>query len=276
MATGDHLKELYNALWKAIDEDYPHAAKKISRLLPRGHGKSEGVGVVFPSWVLLSIPRARVAVISKTAGTADERASKVVDVVEHWAPHFGVELDNVATTQLTTIANDHKEPSISGYGLESQLTGKHFDVIIWDDIGDWENQRTEAQRRNVRSYFRDYEKNLIDPDSVIPGGGVQAMIGTRKHVQDVYATDILSSSTWDTKVFKAIHEDDWKLVEERAWKVRGDDGNIYEDVGDLPPDINLANNGSTIFNWLLSLSGLSILFIYGGIGVAHIRFRMAW
>lgn len=40
--------------------------------------------------------------------------------------------------------------------------------------------------------------------------------------------------------------------------------------------INLADNGGTIFNWLLSLSGLSILFIYGGIGIAHIRFRSAW
>ena len=40
--------------------------------------------------------------------------------------------------------------------------------------------------------------------------------------------------------------------------------------------INLASNGGTIFNWLLSLSGLSILFIYGSIALAHIRFRMAW
>lgn len=40
--------------------------------------------------------------------------------------------------------------------------------------------------------------------------------------------------------------------------------------------INLAPNGGTIFNWLLSLSGLSILFIYGSIGIAHIRFRSAW
>jgi yeast amino acid transporter len=40
--------------------------------------------------------------------------------------------------------------------------------------------------------------------------------------------------------------------------------------------INLASNGGIIFNWLLSLSGLSILFIYGGIAIAHIRFRMAW
>lgn len=40
--------------------------------------------------------------------------------------------------------------------------------------------------------------------------------------------------------------------------------------------INLADNGQTIFYWLLSLSGLSILFIYAGVGLAHIRFRMAW
>lgn len=40
--------------------------------------------------------------------------------------------------------------------------------------------------------------------------------------------------------------------------------------------INLASNGGTIFGWLLALSGLSILFVYGSIGLAHIRFRMAW
>lgn len=40
--------------------------------------------------------------------------------------------------------------------------------------------------------------------------------------------------------------------------------------------VNLAEDGGTIFNWLLSLSGLSILFIYGGIALAHIRFRAAW
>jgi yeast amino acid transporter len=40
--------------------------------------------------------------------------------------------------------------------------------------------------------------------------------------------------------------------------------------------INLASNGGVIFTWLLSLSGLTILFVYGLIGVSHIRFRQAW
>lgn len=40
--------------------------------------------------------------------------------------------------------------------------------------------------------------------------------------------------------------------------------------------VNVANDGGTIFDWLLSLSGLTILFVYGGIALAHIRFRAAW
>jgi len=40
--------------------------------------------------------------------------------------------------------------------------------------------------------------------------------------------------------------------------------------------INVAPSGGDVFTWLLSLSGLSILFIYGSIALAHIRFRHAW
>ncbi|KAK0383975.1 hypothetical protein NLU13_8064 [Sarocladium strictum] len=40
--------------------------------------------------------------------------------------------------------------------------------------------------------------------------------------------------------------------------------------------INLAENGGVIFNWLLALSSLSALFVYGSIALAHVRFRMAW
>jgi phage terminase large subunit-like protein len=240
---GEHLQRLYNRLWKAVDDDYPLAPKKVANLFPRGHGKSESAAVVFPAWVVLSHPNARVAVISKTKDPAGERTGKVVDTIERWGPHFGVEIDSAAETVLTTAANTHKEASVSPYGLESQLTSKHFDVIIWDDIADWDNQRTKTQRRNVREYFRDYTKNLGDPDSVLEGGAVQALIGTRKHPQDLYATDILDSATWDVTIRKAINETDWPLVEERAWSVRGDDGRVYDDVSDLPADVNLANNG---------------------------------
>jgi amino acid transporter len=40
--------------------------------------------------------------------------------------------------------------------------------------------------------------------------------------------------------------------------------------------INEAPQGSTIFNWLLALSGLSNFFTWGSICLAHIMFRKAW
>lgn len=40
--------------------------------------------------------------------------------------------------------------------------------------------------------------------------------------------------------------------------------------------IGLASDQGTIFTWLLSLSGLSYLFVWGSICATHIRFRYAW
>jgi amino acid transporter len=40
--------------------------------------------------------------------------------------------------------------------------------------------------------------------------------------------------------------------------------------------INEASNGSTVFTWLLSISGLSNFFTWGSVCYAHIRFRKAW
>ncbi|MCJ1294283.1 hypothetical protein MMC34_005841 [Xylographa carneopallida] len=40
--------------------------------------------------------------------------------------------------------------------------------------------------------------------------------------------------------------------------------------------VNEATTGSTVFNWLLSLSGLSYFFVWGSICLSHIRFRHAW
>jgi len=40
--------------------------------------------------------------------------------------------------------------------------------------------------------------------------------------------------------------------------------------------INCAASGSTVFTWLLAITGLSGQFAYASICLAHIRFRKAW
>jgi len=241
---GDHLLEVYTSLWRATDGDFPHAPTRVARLMPRGHAKTEGVAVVYPTWAILSHPDIRVAVLSKTKGLAGRRTEKIVNAIERWADEFGIEIADQSKQELTTAAGQrHKEPTISPWGLESNLTGNHFDVIIYDDIADWKNQRTEKQRQNVRNYFRDYVDNLPSNDSVLPQGPVQAVIGTRKHLDDIYATDILDSETWDTEVYRAIHPDDWGVIEARDWSIVGSDGRSYDRIADLPADVQIANNG---------------------------------
>jgi len=241
---GDHLLETYNALWRAVDGDFPNAPARIARLMPRGHGKTEGVAVVFPVWLLLSRPDVRVAVVSKSKGLAAERTEKIVNVVERHAETFGVTVADSSKAELTTAeGRHHKEASLSPWGLDSNITGRHFDVIVYDDIAEWENQRTETQRRNVRQKFSDYVDNLPTNDSVLPTGPVQAHIGTRKHQEDIHATHVLDSKTWDTGIYRAIHPDDWHIVESRDWQIRGSDGKLYDSVADLPDGVNIATNG---------------------------------
>jgi len=241
---GPHLKKLYSTFYRATDPAFPNAPTNICALLPRGEGKSEAGGVVIPTWTVLRHPHLRVAVVSKTRALAAERTGKAVEYIQRHADRFGVDLEEpVPSTELRTAENDHTVPTLAPYGLESQLTGRHFDVIIYDDIVDWENQRTATQRRNVRNYWEDYEKNLPDDDSALPQGAVQLVIGTRKHPQDIYATNILESNRWNTMIHRAIAEEDWPLVENRRWQVRGTDGNVYDSVGDLPAGVNVAPGG---------------------------------
>jgi predicted phage terminase large subunit-like protein len=241
---GDHLLELYNSIWMAMDSDFPNAAGRIARLMPRGHGKTESSGIVVPTWAILKYPDIRVAIISNKEGLAENRTEKVVNSVNRYADMFGVSVASSSQTELTTEAGTHhKEATISAWGLRSDPTGEHFDLIIYDDVAVWDNQRTETQRRNTREYFRDYVDNLTSNDSPLPNGPVQVYIGTRKHPQDLWATEIEGSATWDTDTLRAIHPRDWPAVENRDWRVRGTDGNEYDSVADLPPDVQIAPNG---------------------------------
>jgi predicted phage terminase large subunit-like protein len=175
---------------------------------------------------------------------AENRTEKVVNTVQRYADMFGVEISSSSRTELTTAAGErHKEATISAWGLRSDPTGEHFDLIIYDDVAVWDNQRTEVQRRNTREYFRDYVDNLASNDSVLPNGPVQVYIGTRKHPQDLWETEIAGSATWETKTHRAIHPHDWPAVESREWDVRGTDGKVYDDVADLPQDVKIAPNG---------------------------------
>jgi len=242
--TAPHLLRLYNALFKAASAGYPDALRRIAALMPRGHGKTEGGTIVFPTWAITRWPGIKIAVISKTQGSAAERVRKVGSTLERHGERLGITLAEQTKTQITTRANAaarHKEPTMSAHGINSQITGGHYDVVIFDDPVDWENQRLESRRQKIRNAFRDYSKNLLEKDSALPTGPVTVAVGTRKHPQDLYETEILGNRSWKVFVERALS--DWSIVSDRGYKIRAQDGNLYDEPADIPPGVDPVENG---------------------------------
>jgi hypothetical protein len=73
-----------------------------------------------------------------------------------------------------------KEGTITCVGQETALLGRHFDIIICDDLVTDENSITDGQREKVKNY---YYKTLLP---ALEPHGKQWVIGTRWNEDDLY------------------------------------------------------------------------------------------
>lgn len=73
-----------------------------------------------------------------------------------------------------------KEPTITTVGAEGQVVGKHYDLIIVDDLVDEENARTPYMRDKLKTF---YYKTLFP--TLEPYGEIH-FLGTRYHYSDLY------------------------------------------------------------------------------------------
>jgi hypothetical protein len=92
------------------------------------------------------------------------------------------------------------EPSCQAAGLDVQLTGGHFDVIIADDLVTLHNAQSIEQLQKTKLYFR-YLIPLLTPS------GVLICYGTRYDDEDLYG-DILrhdaKTKSWKTLITPAV------------------------------------------------------------------------
>ncbi len=73
----------------------------------------------------------------------------------------------------------YPEPSVDTAGIETSLIGKHYDLIIFDDIVSDKNTTTKEQMDKVADCYR---RSL----SLLRPGGSVLMTGTRWHFGDLY------------------------------------------------------------------------------------------
>jgi predicted phage terminase large subunit-like protein len=171
----------------------------------RGSGKSTMGDVTFAIKKALQNPNIRILIASKTQGQAEtflkeikghlENNQTLVDIFgEQRHPDKWHEKEANVLPRTTHA----KECTFTCIGIGGALPGRHFDIIIGDDLVDEDNSRTKAQRGKLKTWFYKVLLPTLEPD------GEMHILGTRYHPDDFYHHMLTNDMAGSTLTLPAI------------------------------------------------------------------------
>lgn len=209
---GQFHKELCNFI-----QDRPDKKKLV--LIPRGHLKTKLVTNAYPILKMIQNPKSRTLIYSATWQTAvdiQQGIQKTVQSSERLQELWGNIFQNPAewSQDRTRLAqNDKREPTITAAGIDNNLVGGHYDLIIMDDVVNRDNIATQEQIQKVIQRYKD-SLDLLEPN------GELIVIGTRWHDSDLYG--------WILDTTNSIREN-YEVMIKKAYE-----GNIETVEGFIP------------------------------------------
>ena len=180
-------------------------------LVPRNHLKSTVVTVTWVIQQILRNPDIRVCINNAKYDTAQDFVRTIqahLDTGSKLEKIFGPFRSAKLPWNLDSFTiNQRKvpraQPTVMAASIDSILNGKHFDLIINDDLVEPNNVRTKEQIEKVIDFHKDCF-NQIDKNGIIVD------IGTRWAAQDLYGY-ILNTSVESVNQHKIEkgHETEW-------------------------------------------------------------------
>jgi predicted phage terminase large subunit-like protein len=85
-----------------------------------------------------------------------------------------------------------KDASVFSVGRGSQISSRHCDLLIADDVESADSVKTETVRKGTREWWAREVAPVLSP------GGKFIVVGTRKSFADLYALIISDTATWKT------------------------------------------------------------------------------
>lgn len=168
-------------------------------LVPRGHMKSTMLKIKVIQLILQN-PMIRIGLFSRTAGLVEEQLADIkrmmaTPLLRRYFPELipdpGPKYANwykSTVNQLTTRRNADwgripQEEQIEAWGMGATITGRHYDVLVLDDMINEQSISTPEQMQKVRDYYS-YLQAIKEPD------GFELIVGTRYHYSDIYGVII--------------------------------------------------------------------------------------
>ncbi len=186
------------------------------QLVFRGAGKSTVCTVTKSIHLLLKNPNLRVCIASKTSTAAEaflkeikahfEENEKLIEIFgEYYDPRKVNKWDAGEIEVLPRTSRD-KEASITCIGVGAMAIGKHYDVVIPDDLIDEDNSRTQHQRDKTKTwYYKVLDPTVEPPDHVEHRGEIHRQ-GTRYHYDDLYGHFLSHELKEHTNIIPALDE----------------------------------------------------------------------
>lgn len=216
-----HQKEWCDTLG---NEEY----KKLVIAAPRNHSKTTVFSINYPLWEIAKNPNVRILLVSAAETQSASFLRQIKGVIERSREYvdFAGQLRPAIPERWTDREiilkrdrTDLKDPTISTVSVEGTILSKRADIIIVDDMLNFENTRTPEQRQKIKDWF-----NLVLMPVLEPNGKL-VVVGTIWQVGDLME-ELLADPVFDyRKRYKAIiheptREDLWQqwcdlYVEER-------------------------------------------------------------
>lgn len=172
-------------------------------LMPRHTFKSSVLTVGYSLYKMVRDPNIRIMVYSDSQAKASGfltgiknhlegkvPSSRFVEAFGDWTtdPHKGKWNDSEILVNKRTVAQI--EPTVSTGGIETSQVGRHYDLIIFDDIVTDINTTTKSMMDKV---YECYQKSL----SLLKPGGEILIVGTRWDFADAYGRIIAENKEND-------------------------------------------------------------------------------
>ena len=157
-------------------------------LVPRGHLKSSLVTVVWSIQQILKNPNVRILITNAVWDLSRKFLGEIVGLItsKSLLPELFGQFDGKGskfTQDSITIAQRTdgtlKDATITTAGVETSLTGGHYDIIIHDDLVEENNINTKEQIQKIIRFYQN-GLDLLDP------GGIIIVVGTRWAAGDLY------------------------------------------------------------------------------------------
>lgn len=161
-------------------------------LLPRGHLKSHLIAT-WCAWWITKNPETTILYVSATDDLAKLQLASIKNILtsdvyrRYWPDMVDVQEAKRDEWNLSNIKVDHprrkelgiRDRTVAARSVESNTTGLHCDVLIFDDLVVPGNAYTETGRQAVSAAYSQFS-------SVANTGCITKVVGTRYHGKDIY------------------------------------------------------------------------------------------